>query len=100
VGRFGAVCCLSIWPGRGFSAVEAVSASAAKDDEDQQSRHDAAQHLGLSNPASFVRFAGELDLSGRRASCWRVIRTSTPYVFRDPQRRLAGVQVRKSVSVW
>jgi hypothetical protein len=33
----------------------------------------------------------ELDLFGRWASRWRVIRTSNAYVFRDPQRPLVGV---------
>ena len=36
----------------------------------------------------------ELDLFGRWASRWRVIRTSNAYVFRDPQ--LAGVPASKS----
>jgi hypothetical protein len=38
----------------------------------------------------------ELDLFGRWASRWRVIRTSNAYVFRDPQPSLAGVPVSKS----
>jgi hypothetical protein len=38
----------------------------------------------------------ELDLFGRWASRWRVIRTSNAYVFRDPQRPLAGVPASKS----
>jgi hypothetical protein len=33
----------------------------------------------------------EVDLFGRWASRWRVIRTSNAYVFHDPQRPLAGV---------
>jgi hypothetical protein len=33
----------------------------------------------------------ELDLFGHWTSRWRVIRTSNAYVFRDPQRPLAGV---------
>jgi hypothetical protein len=33
----------------------------------------------------------ELDLFGRWASRWRVIRTSNAYVFQDPQTPLAGV---------
>jgi hypothetical protein len=32
----------------------------------------------------------ELDLSGRSASRWRVIRTSNAYMFRDPHWPLAG----------
>jgi hypothetical protein len=38
----------------------------------------------------------ELDLFGRWASRWRVIRTSNAYVFRDPQRQLAGIPASKS----
>jgi hypothetical protein len=38
----------------------------------------------------------ELDLFGRWASRWRVIRTSNAYVFSDPQRSLAGVPACKS----
>jgi hypothetical protein len=38
----------------------------------------------------------ELDLFGRWASRWRVIRTSNAYMFRDPQRPLAGVPASKS----
>jgi hypothetical protein len=38
----------------------------------------------------------EVDLFGRWASRWRVIRTSNAYVFRDPQRPLAGVPASES----
>jgi hypothetical protein len=38
----------------------------------------------------------ELDLFGKWASRWRVIRTSNAYVFCDPQRRPAGVPASKS----
>jgi hypothetical protein len=38
----------------------------------------------------------EVDLFGRWASGWRVIRTSNAYVFRDPQPGLAGVPASKS----
>jgi hypothetical protein len=38
----------------------------------------------------------EVDLFGRWASRWRVIRTSNAYVFRDPQQPLAGVPASKS----
>jgi hypothetical protein len=38
----------------------------------------------------------EVDLFGRWASRWRVIRTSNAYVFRDPQPSLAGVPACKS----
>ena len=38
----------------------------------------------------------ELDLFGRWASRWRVIRTSNAYVFREPLQRLAGVPAAKS----
>jgi hypothetical protein len=38
----------------------------------------------------------ELDLFGRWASRWRVIRTSNAYVFRDPQPSRAGVPASKS----
>jgi hypothetical protein len=38
----------------------------------------------------------ELDLFGRWASRWRVIRTSNAYVFREPMRPLAGVPASKS----
>jgi hypothetical protein len=36
------------------------------------------------------------DLFGQWATRWRVIRTSNAYVFRDPQRPLAGVPASKS----
>ena len=36
------------------------------------------------------------DLFGRWSSRWTVIRTSNAYVFRDPQRQLAGVPIAKS----
>jgi len=38
----------------------------------------------------------ELDLFGRWASRWRVIRTSNAYVFRDRHRPPAGVSASKS----
>jgi hypothetical protein len=38
----------------------------------------------------------EVDLFGRWASRWRVIRTSNAYAFRDPQRPFAGVPASKS----
>jgi hypothetical protein len=38
----------------------------------------------------------EVDLFGRWASRWRVIRTSNAYVFRDPQPALAGIPACKS----
>jgi hypothetical protein len=38
----------------------------------------------------------ELDLFGRWASRWRVIRSSNAYTFRDPQAQLAGVPASKS----
>jgi Helix-turn-helix domain len=38
----------------------------------------------------------EVDLFGRWASRWRVIRTSNAYVFRDPQQQLEGVPASKS----
>src|SRR5262249_2224742 len=38
----------------------------------------------------------ERDLFGQWASRWRVIRTSNAYVFRDPQRPLAGVPASES----
>jgi hypothetical protein len=38
----------------------------------------------------------ELDLFGRWASPWRVIRTFNAYVFQDPQRPLTGVPASKS----
>jgi hypothetical protein len=38
----------------------------------------------------------ELDLFGRWASRWRVIRTSNAYVFRDPHRPVVGVPASKS----
>jgi len=38
----------------------------------------------------------ELDLFGRWASRWRVIRTSNAYAFRDPQAQVAGVPASKS----
>jgi hypothetical protein len=38
----------------------------------------------------------EVDLFGRWASRWRVIRTSNAYVFHDPQQPLTGVPASKS----
>jgi hypothetical protein len=38
----------------------------------------------------------EVDLFGRWARRWRVIRTSNAYVFLDPQPSLAGVPACKS----
>jgi len=38
----------------------------------------------------------EVDLFGKWASRWRVIRTSNAYVFRDPQQRPEGVPASKS----
>jgi len=40
--------------------------------------------------------ARELDLFGRAASRWRIIRTSNAYVFRDPLQPAAGVPASKS----